>query len=230
MKGMIISMLTNEQIFLLKKHNINPSNVLKNDNFLYKYTYVDMGGLLILDLIDIDEQYFEMMKIEKNIKQRKLYIEKALKMEDFSKILFLMDKPYRLEVYKQIFEEIPNEDKYKIFIDLYVNAEYGFSNISKRFLNEILKYKPKIDLSDLDDEIVIYRGEGLKSTKKENALSWTTDIKVAKFFANRFNSNGKIYKGKVKKENIIDFLRDRSESEILVQYKYIYDVRRIDNK
>lgn len=223
-------MLTNEQIFLLKKHNINPSNVLKNDNFLYKYTYVDMGGLLILDLIDIDEQYFEMMKIEKNIKQRKLYIEKALKMEDFSKILFLMDKPYRLEVYKQIFEEIPNEDKYKIFIDLYVNAEYGFSNISKRFLNEILKYKPKIDLSDLDDEIVIYRGEGLKSTKKENALSWTTDIKVAKFFANRFNSNGKIYKGKVKKENIIDFLRDRSESEILVQYKYIYDVRRIDNK
>lgn len=223
-------MLTNEQIFLLKKHNINPSNVLKNDNFLYKYTYVDMGGLLILDLIDIDEQYFEMMKIEKNIKQRKLYIEKALKMEDFSKILFLMDKPYRLEVYKQIFEEIPNEDKYKIFIDLYVNAEYGFSNISESFLNEILKYKPKIDLSDLDDEIIIYRGEGLKSNKKEKALSWTTDIKVARFFANRFNNNGRVYKGKVKKENIIDFLRDRSESEILVQYKYIYDVRRIDNK
>ena len=56
------------------------------------------------------------------------------------------------------------------------------------------------------------------------------DIKVARFFANRFNNNGRVYKGKVKKENIIDFLRDRSESEILVQYKYIYDVRRIDNK
>lgn len=151
-------------------------------------------------------------------------------MEDFSKILFLMDKPYRLEVYKQIFEEIPNEDKYKIFIDLYVNAEYGFSNISESFLNEILKYKPKIDLSDLDDEIIIYRGEGLKSNKKEKALSWTTDIKVARFFANRFNNNGRVYKGKVKKENIIDFLRDRSESEIIGQYKYIYDVRRIDNK
>lgn len=223
-------MLSQQQISILKKHNIDATKIIKNDNFLYKYTYIDMGGLLIFDLIDIEENYFEQMKIAHIIQTRKSYIEKALKMKDFSKILFLMEKPYRLEVYKRIFEAIPNEDKYKIFIDLYVNAEYGFNNISKIFLNEILKYKPKIDLSDLDDEIVIYRGEGLKSTKKENALSWTTDIKVAKFFANRFNSNGKIYKGKVKKENIIDFLRDRSESEILVQYKYIYDVRRIDNK
>ena len=167
------------------------------------------------------------MDIENLIKKRTNKIKECIKNNDFETILFLLDKSYRLQTYENIFDLILDDKKYDIFINVYVSAEYGFNDISEEFLDEILEYRPNKEFTELDDEIIIYRGEGAESTNKENALSWTTDFKIANFFANRFKDNGKIYKAKVKKKDIIDYIQDRGESEILVKYEYVYDVERV---
>lgn len=223
--------MTEEQIKLLKEYNININNICENMNDIYKYNYIDMGGLLIVDLFDISREYFEMFEITNIIKVRKEYILKALENREFGKILFLMDKPYRLEVFKTIFEIIPDEDKYNLFIELYITSEYGFNSISKSFWEKVLRYKPNKSF-DLPREITIYRGEGKLSTPKEMAYSWSLDKKVGEFFQNRFvldgEPKGKLYKAKVKTCDIIDYLTDREESEILVEYRYLYNVEEVE--
>ena len=220
-------MLNEKQLKILEKFNIDRDKIVENDNRIYPYTYVDMDGLFILDLFQIDEQYFEIMDIKNLIKKRTSYINECVKNKDFEPILFLLEKSYRLQAYKNIFNLIPDNKKYDIFINVYISAEYGFDDISEDFLDEILEYTPTKEFIELNNEIIIYRGEGEKSTNKENALSWTTDLKIAKFFATRFKDNGKIYKAKVKKKDIIDYIQDRGESEILVKYEYVYDVERV---
>ena len=221
-------MLSEEQIQILEKYNMDKNKIMKTGNMIYPYAYVDLDGLLILDLIGIDDSYFNFMNIEELIQKRTDKIKECIENEDYETILFLLDKPYRLQTYENIFYLIPDDKKYDIFISVYVSAEYGFNDISEDFLDEILEYRPNKEFPELDEELIICRGEGKESTNKEYALSWTTDIKIAEFFANRFGDNGVIYKGKVKKEDIIDFIQDRGESEVLVKYEYIYDVEKIN--
>lgn len=70
------------------------------------------------------------------------------------------------------------------------------------------------------NEINVYRGS--KEDEYYNALSWTTDIDVARKFAHRFTDNGTVYSTKIKKADILAYFE--AEEEVVVNYKRIKDV------
>jgi len=106
-------------------------------------------------------------------------------------------------------------------------------------LDEIAGYVPthiresrkNSKLVDKDGFITIFRGNGLKSTK---AMSWTTDLKTAKFFAYRYDDDGYVVNGKVHVDDVI-FIFDEdygedckdSEKEILVVAGSVKNRKRI---
>lgn len=65
-------------------------------------------------------------------------------------------------------------------------------------------------LHKLPDEVTIYRGEAEASAPYTKAFSWTTDIRVAYFFACR-QSDGyaRVVSAKVKKQDILFMLDSR---------------------
>ena len=221
-------MINEEQEKILNKYGIDKNNIIETDNIINPFIYKDMNGFLLINLFEINETYFNICNIKELIDKRKEYINKCIDEKDFNSIFYLIEKPYRMQVFIENFYIIPNKYKYNIFLEIYISSEYGFKElIESGFIDIILKYKPEKEYNGLPEELIIYRGEGKLSTEKEKALSWTLKKEVAEFFANRFNSNGKIYKGKVKKENIIDYLKERGEEEILVKYENIYDIEEI---
>ena len=74
-------------------------------------------------------------------------------------------------------------------------------------------------------EIIKNRGEGDKSTSYTEAYSWTISKEIADFFAHRFDSDGIIYKAKVRQQDILDYINDRNEQEILVFPENVYEVK-----
>ena len=48
-------MINEEQLKNLEKFNINKDKIIEKDNRIYPYAYIDMDGLFILDLFQIDE-------------------------------------------------------------------------------------------------------------------------------------------------------------------------------
>ena len=221
-------MINEEQEKILNKYGIDKNNIIETDNIINPFIYKDMNGFLLINLFAINETYFNICNIKELIDKRKEYINKCIDEKDFNTIFCLIEKPYRMQVFIENFYIIPNKYKYNIFLEIYISSEYGFKElIESGFIDIILKYKPEKEYNGLPEELIIYRGEGKLSTEKEKALSWTLKKEVAKFFANRFNSNGKIYKGKVKKENIIDYLKERGEEKNLVKYENIYDIEEI---
>lgn len=132
----------------------------------------------------------------------------------------------RLEYFKFLVDKKGNSvpKLYQLFMSYYTESDYGFGKIDAATLNFILKSKTPNDqhktdnsLKDLPDVITIYRGGNTASTPYEKAYSWTLDINTANFFAIRRGSGpAYIVKGEVKKSDIIEYLGDRDEKEILV--------------
>lgn len=78
--------------------------------------------------------------------------------------------------------------------------------------------------NSLPDDVTVYRG--CKNSQQIKGLSWTIDMNVAIFFANRF-SKGNIYQATIPKNKIIAYINDRNEHEIILDYNYLYDITEI---
>lgn len=74
----------------------------------------------------------------------------------------------------------------------------------------------------LPDEMTVYRG--IRGRGSLKALSWTTDIEQAKWFAKRWDKKGKVYSAKIRKENVLAMFTSRGESELVVDYMKLKDI------
>ena len=60
------------------------------------------------------------------------------------------------------------------------------------------------------------------------ALSWTLNLDTAIWFAKRWEYNGKVYRAKCKKKDILAYLSCRNESEIVVDWHNLKNIEEID--
>lgn len=226
MKLTPIKNLHNDEIEeLIIENDLDIEKFYKVEGKLYPYCYIN--NTVFVEIYSMDKEYFEGFKIKNMIKAREQHHKECFDKKDYRRLFCIIDKPFRLEWFKKLYNDIPQKDKLEIFKGIYSSMEYGFKEISNNMLKELYK-NYNFDRSKFDDIVIIYRGEASKSNSYKNAYSWSLDLETAMWFANRFNSNGKVYKGKVKKENILDYITDRDEDEILVLSENIFDIEEIE--
>lgn len=141
----------------------------------------------------------------------------------------------RIEYFNMLLKKVEEEnvevqDFYTFFRDLYVMSDYGFSALSQRTFQKIIDTKTDEQkketanaISHFPETVTIYRGhtEGV-STPENLAYSWTTDLRIANFFATKLgNDESEIIVATVPKDKIIEFLDDRDEEEVWVKYEDI---------
>lgn len=74
----------------------------------------------------------------------------------------------------------------------------------------------------LPETITVYRG--IRGRGNLKALSWTTDIGQAEWFAKRWDKNGKVYSATVKKKDVLAVFASRGESEIVLDYTKLENI------
>lgn len=168
------------------------------------------------------------------------FIEEAYINKNYGTLITtFISKPQRLPFFFEHFEELEteleSEQIAEIFLSIYQTNEYDFDQID---WDLIIPYLMQIDnntaqlknIADEDGYITIYRGEADKSSCIEDAKSWTLSKDTALFFAKRFLDqkhslkNRYIHTGKVKLEDILHYMSDTSEREVLVEYTSIIDI------
>lgn len=209
-------------LFFDKENSMNPVLYYKDT----VYVPIDTFNEEIINMLGIDKRINTQTKVHKD------WILKG----EFESLFSFIDTRILFKVYKDLFEQIPNEKKFDIFIDVYVLAEYGFGEfLDRNFIEEVLKYKNNNrhnieNIRKHNKYINIYRGSASNSSKIEDAYSWTTNINTALFFATRFNQtdDSSLYKASVHMDDIIDYIEDRGENEVLVFYDKLKDVEKIE--
>ena len=74
----------------------------------------------------------------------------------------------------------------------------------------------------LPDELTVYRG--IRGRGSLKALSWTTDIEQAEWFAKRWDKNGKVYSAKIGKNDVFAVFASRGESEVVIDFTKLRDI------
>lgn len=206
-------------------------------NFYFSYNpfsqFVYLDKHIFLDIPIWSIECFETIQMKSRIEKVEKHLNNLIKTKKYKELFFMIDKRIALDFYISAFDDIPDNQKYDCFEDIYSRSEYGFSSLNKDFFLNIFKYKSKEDLSetikpDANGLVKIYRGQNTKSTPYKKAFSWTIDKEKAIFFATRFDvDNGKLYEAMVKYEDILAYIDRRGESEVIVNSDCLIDVKNI---
>lgn len=150
----------------------------------------------------------------------------------------MLNKAYGLTFLKLAEPYLSNADLSELLADAWIQSENPNmdANVTKNDLvgmfsrtdkSVLMSLEERIRLSELDDTITIYRGVTPYNAKNIRALSWTTDIKKAEWFANRFGQRGTVYKTQISKSKVLAYFTSRGESEIIVNPKELKNVQAI---
>ena len=121
--------------------------------------------------------------------------------------------------------EEANPELYKAFIHYYTFVDCGAKELYASGIFDRLwlcksdgqKQDTARAIRELPEMLTVYRGEGSESTDYQEAFSWTLDINKAYFFASwRGGEKARIVKAQIRKADVVEYLTDRNESEILV--------------
>lgn len=129
--------------------------------------------------------------------------------------VFIHERPYRFQALRELYGEIPDKDFRELVLEVYVDSENARDEFDEweEILEGLTGLDPWNTLHELPDTpVTVYRG-GVK-----RGFSWTTDIKVAEWFAKRYNGDGVIWVATVTKNDIIGYYDGRNEKEVIASY------------
>lgn len=151
-------------------------------------------------------------------------------------IYMMITKPYCLMFCSWAAPFLSQNEFSEILSDAWMRSEYVNNNgcLSCEQLTDMFKSANPIYLMTneeynkyikLDETVEIYRGVTSFNKDSIYALSWTLNQRTAEWFASRFGENGTVFEAKIKKENIFALYERRNESEIIVDPKYLMDIK-----
>lgn len=186
---------------------------------------------------------FIMANIAENPEERKAWrklLKRSIDAKDNPYGIFMMlHHAYAMTFLKYAGEYMSDKDFAKILGDAWVQAENANDDVevTQEEQLEMFRRAPKKYLMSnserkafyaLPDEVTVYRGLEDVFEHELHALSWTTDIHTAEFFANRFHKKGDapgcIYQAKISKAHILAYFDRRDESEVIVEPAYLTDI------
>ena len=155
----------------------------------------------------------------RNIRRRQL------EQSDVLQTLYLINKPYRLFYVKCCWDYMSEKDRAEALKFAWITSENMnhdanikqhdiqkmFQEVNKEYLmsaSDFRKYK------SLSNEFIVYRG--IQHNAKEEGFSWTLSKEKAEWFASRFNNHGKVVKRKVHKKDVLAYIDDLGEQEIIL--------------
>ena len=158
--------------------------------------------------------------------QKKKDLDTALAEKNFNRVIYLHERPYRLQAFIEIAPRLSDTKYWSILSGIWTDTENQWQNLEqwKELLSanrpdrHYLMDESEVQLlNSLPELVTIYRGcvKGLN----EDGLSWTLDKAKAEFFANRFGREGIILEREIPKSDIIAVLTGRGESEVICEVK-----------
>lgn len=155
-------------------------------------------------------------------------------------VVVLITKPYLLGFLKFARPYLSQKDFSEMLADAWIRSEAPNDdpNLSKpKLLAMFRKADPNILMNEderkilqgLENPVTVYRGVTSYNAKNVQALSWTLDEKVAKWFAHRYGEQGTVYQARIHKDDIYAVFTGRNESEVIVDPKHLVEIEPVED-
>lgn len=155
--------------------------------------------------------------------QKKKDLETALAEKNYSRVVYLHERPYRLYAFTQIAKHLDDAKYWSLLSSIWTDTENAWQNLDewRRLFNsnrpkryrlmdrdEILAY------DSLPETVKVYRG--CQKGINEDGISWTLKRDKAQWFATRFSKDGVVLEKEISKRDIIAVFTNRNEFEVII--------------
>lgn len=178
--------------------------------------YCYYRAMVLLDFSSIDHKSVEMKALINRINKD---INESVAKRDFDRFLSLVDSRLVPDLFIEVFNFIPDQEKYRLFERIWRFNPDSHAVFSEEFVRGAAKYKGVTSSQPVADEagfVRIYMLADGQVLPPEQALSWTTDINIAILHALSFNPIPVIYQGRVHLDHIVSYDNARLKKEIKV--------------
>ncbi|MGI5920660.1 MAG: HD domain-containing protein [Syntrophomonadaceae bacterium] len=173
-------------------------------------------GTVLLDfnLVDytIDEITALIRRSQKNINE-------SVAKRDFDRFLSLVDSRLAPDLFMEVFNFIPDQDKYRLFERVWRYNQESHGVFTEEFIKKAVKYKGVTSALPVADEggfVQIYQSQNSPELLPEHMTSWTTDVNIAILNALPVNPVPDIYRGMIHLNDIISYDNSSSKRELRV--------------
>lgn len=155
--------------------------------------------------------------------QKKSDLIDAVLHRKYSRIVYLHERPYRLQAFLSIANDLPDEKYWSLLASIWTDTENAWQNLeqwrelfnSDRPKRERLMDRDEILAYDsLPDTVKVYRG--CQKGINEDGISWTLKRDKAEWFATRLGKDGVVLEKEVQKKDIIAVFTNRNEFEVIL--------------
>lgn len=226
---------------IFKEFNLNPDNVYLDVSGIFSKMYY-IGDYVATEIIPMIESLRSDLGGLPTVIKREESFKNMFDEKKYELVFFNEYNPMALHFFLKNYKKIEKEGLYSSFVTMYQSISYGFNKIPQEVFDEVFKYAPSNDKiikvltedfkenSELgysinvteDTELIIYRSQGDKSMPLQKSYSWSLSLPFVKRYT-EFNK-GKIYEGKIKVKDIIDYCGG-GEREVLAYFNKISDVK-----
>lgn len=174
------------------------------------------------------ESGFWDLRNEKDLRKWHERVGKEIEKANLLRLFMLMNPPYILTFVKFTQEYMSDKDLGYVLNNFWTMVEQisldrnltgkdiidWFTRADKGTLMEEDELEA---FNNLPDEVTVYRGVTSHNKSRKKAFSWSTDRKVAEWFADRFQTGtGEVWTLTVPKERILCCFEGRNEHEVIV--------------
>lgn len=206
---------------------------LKDDDFYFNpgdaeapYSYY--RGSVLLDFAGIDQKIGEIkiliVRLEKDINE-------SVANRDFDRFLSLVDRRLVPDLFMEVFNFIPDQDKYRLFEKVWRYNENSHDVFTEEFIKKVSKYKgvtASRPVADTEGYVRVYRIKDEEMSLPDKVSSWSTDVNIAIINALPLEPRPTICQGKIHHNNIISFDNDRFKKEIKVKVSGVEQVEAME--
>lgn len=234
--GTYYSKLSFEELDLkFKKFKIPINNIKIVTNNIVQLWYMEDG--VFIPIHGIEDNILSMIKVMDVAINRRARMKSLMGNESlmpYFRELYFASQEFLFFEFLRLYKQISEDEVYDIFRFCYTHVDYGFDRLPRSLIEELLVSKKNKPLSKpskgfkKDDRglVEVYRGVSKKSFDINKSNSWTTNLSVAANFASRFREmDGAIYTAYIKEEDIVDYIEDGGENEVILIPKDLIDMK-----
>lgn len=160
----------------------------------------------------------------KQLEQKRAHIHELVMAKCYEQIIWVFERPYRLNALQQYGMLIEDDQEYwSLLKKVWTDSENIFENdaVWRALLGSdrpgrefMMDDEERAEFDALPEFLNIHRGT--TDDEERAGLSWTLNIKTARWFADRFKRNGRVVSKRIHKRKIVALNNSRNESEVIV--------------
>lgn len=181
-------------------------------------------GFVLIEAEQLDQAMLEQIQAAEG------ELNRVVASRDFRRFFELIDPRLKLELLVEVFDFIPDSEKYPLVEEISAGLPGGFQALPEDFQQKARRYRGASSdrpLSDENNLVYIYRGQSAGDKGPGEGLSWTTDINVAVLYALNGGQAGSVYQAAVHSGDIINYVTENREKEVLVDPACLQNVEQV---